>query len=109
LRYLAGQTIHSWAGVTGSERTVSEALKRIRSSPHSLNRWRETKVLITDESRHCFFFLVIPPQHLSVSLLDADYFDILEAVGRELLDKYLPFGGIQVNLSVFSFSSFNVL
>ena len=30
-----GQTIHSWAGLTGSEVTIASALKQIKSSPHS--------------------------------------------------------------------------
>jgi hypothetical protein len=48
-RVLSGQTIHSWAGLTGLEATLADALKRIKSSPQSVQRWNETKVLVCDE------------------------------------------------------------
>ena len=97
----SGQTTHSWAGLTGSEKTVADALKRIKSNPQSVMRWNETKALVCDEG-------TLPPLHRSisecyvfssvVSILDAHQFDVMEAVAREIRGQNIPFGGLQVRM-----------
>lgn len=92
-----GHTIHSWAGLTGSEKSLADALKRIKTNPQIPLRWLETKVLICDEGMSSFrISRVYTHRRFSVSMLGADYFDLLEAVARDIRGNDLPFGGIQV-------------
>ena len=99
---IGGQTLHSWAGFgLGKHGSVSKALKVINKRDDVLYSWKFTDVLIIDE----------------VSMLDVDYFCLLDKVGRKLRSSSnssvsskrdarghlkspsLPFGGIQLLLS----------
>jgi ATP-dependent DNA helicase PIF1 len=79
---VSGRTIHSWSGVGLYEPTKphSDYIKKL--SKMAAKRWRECKTLIIDE----------------VSMLDANFFECLDAVGRYARNDQRPFGGIQLVL-----------
>lgn len=92
---IGGQTLHSWAGFgLGKHGSVDKALKVINRREDVLYSWKFTDVLIIDE----------------VSMLDVEYFSLLDRVGRKLRSSKrdirgnlktpsLPFGGLQLLLS----------
>ena len=78
---IGGTTLHAFAGIgsgTGSiEQCIAQALR-----PHKAAQWRKCQCLIIDE----------------ISMIDADYFDKLDAVARAVRKLKQPFGGIQLVL-----------
>ncbi|KAG2070721.1 hypothetical protein BDR04DRAFT_594641 [Suillus decipiens] len=79
---IGGSTIHSWAGI-GLGKENAEELVGVLSS-YAIKRWTITRALIIDE----------------ISMLDGRLFDKLEEIGRIVRNNHLPFGGIQLILSV---------
>lgn len=78
--HIGGQTIHSWSGI-GVRRSLSPYdLDKIASTEYIARRIKKTKVLIIDE----------------ISMIDAQMFDMVDAVCREVRQSVEPFGGIQV-------------
>ena len=77
---LGGTTVHSFSGIGLGQGTPEELAKKVMSNRFSSKRWKGTDVLFIDE----------------VSMLDADFLDKLEYVGRCVRESDLPFGGIQV-------------
>lgn len=86
---IGGITLHAFAGFTLGDRdneneSPDERLKRIVericNSKEKLNNWKRCRQLIIDE----------------ISMIDAEYFDTLEAVARSVKNSDLPFGGIQL-------------
>lgn len=78
--HIGGMTIHSWSGV-GIKRSLSRYdLDKIASTEYIARRIKRTKVLIIDE----------------ISMIDANMFDMVDAVCREVKQNREPFGGIQV-------------
>lgn len=77
---IGGQTLHSWAGLTGLEKSFEVALKKIQHRDMVKWRWLFTKVLVVDE----------------LSMITAEYLDMLDRVARRIRNNDLPFGGIQV-------------
>jgi len=80
--HISGQTLHGWAGVGVEPRPLVEIVAKMRKNKRLLRNWVKTKVLIIDE----------------VSMVDGDFFDYLESIGRQLKDLNRPFGGIQLVL-----------
>ncbi|KAF8656392.1 hypothetical protein AX16_002577 [Volvariella volvacea WC 439] len=84
---IGGTTLHSWAGIgIGDEdpkKTVWKFIKNPERFKSVLKRWRSVQTLIIDE----------------ISMIDGTLFDKLEFMARELKEKDLPFGGIQLVLS----------
>ncbi len=77
-----GCTLHEWAGASATT-VSSEALQQRIDKNHDIKRrWLNTKILFIDE----------------VSMVDGDFFDILEATARAVRKDPKPFGGIQVIL-----------
>ncbi|XP_076285500.1 pif1 DNA helicase [Lasioglossum baleicum] len=78
--HIGGITLHQFAGIglgTGNlERCIQMA------SRNCVGTWRKTKHLIIDE----------------ISMVDADYFDKVEAVARHIRKNERPFGGMQLIL-----------
>lgn len=77
---IGGCTLHSFAGVGLGKEPVDVLVKRVKRNRTAVERWRRTKVLIIDE----------------VSMIDAELFDKLEYVAREVRKSTVLFGGIQL-------------
>eukprot|EP01114_Cavostelium_apophysatum_P022449 TRINITY_DN8127_c0_g1_i2.p1 TRINITY_DN8127_c0_g1~~TRINITY_DN8127_c0_g1_i2.p1 ORF type:complete len:871 (-),score=219.35 TRINITY_DN8127_c0_g1_i2:97-2709(-) len=77
---IGGCTLHSFAGIGIGDKKLEEIIPAVLENSNTLKRWRSAEVLIVDE----------------VSMIDPDFFDKLEAVGREARKRTEPFGGIQV-------------
>lgn len=79
--HIGGTTLHAFAGIgTGSGNL--ETCISLASREHKAAQWRKCRCLIIDE----------------ISMIDADYFDKLEAVARAVRRTSKPFGGIQLVL-----------
>ena len=78
---IGGTTLHAFAGIgSGSaplEQCITQALRE-----HKAAQWRKCRCLIIDE----------------ISMIDADYFDKLDAVAKAVRKSKQPFGGIQLVL-----------
>jgi ATP-dependent DNA helicase PIF1 len=74
------KTLHSWAGVGLGRESVAKLIEAINGSTKSKRRWMSTEVLIVDE----------------VSMMDADLFEKLDAIGQAVRKNTRPFGGIQL-------------
>lgn len=77
---IGGVTLHSFAGIGLGKEEAPELVRKIKRNQKAKHRWMRTKVLIIDE----------------VSMVDADLFDKLEAVARQLRNNGRPFGGMQL-------------
>ena len=81
---VGGTTLHGWAGIgLGDKKDVAQYAKEIRQRrPDKLKDWQWTECLIIDE----------------VSMIDVEYFEKLEKLGRLLKNITRPFGGMQLIL-----------
>ncbi|KZC10480.1 PREDICTED: ATP-dependent DNA helicase PIF1 [Dufourea novaeangliae] len=79
--HIGGITLHQFAGI-GLGTANLERCFQMASRNASTSLWRKTKHLIIDE----------------ISMVDADYFDKLEAVARHTRRNERPFGGMQIIL-----------
>lgn len=77
---VGGVTLHSFAGIGLGKEDVPELVRKIKRNQKAKHRWMRTKVLIIDE----------------ISMVDAELFDKLEAIARQLRNNGRPFGGIQL-------------
>lgn len=77
---IGGVTLHSFAGFGLGKEDVAECVKKIKRNGKAKQRWLRTKILVIDE----------------VSMVDADLFDKLEAIARNIRRDGRPFGGIQL-------------
>lgn len=78
--HIGGITLHQFAGIGLGTANLDRCYQM--ASRNSATMWRKTKYLIMDE----------------ISMIDADYFDKIEAVARHLRKNERPFGGIQLIL-----------
>jgi ATP-dependent DNA helicase PIF1 len=76
-------TLHSWAGIGLGNGSVDSITKKIKNNKFASTTWRNTDILVVDE----------------VSMLSRKLFDLLNAIGKALLNKNKPFGGIQLIFS----------
>lgn len=91
-RKISGITLHAFAG-TGiqTKRPFKEILDKIKSTRGCWARWMRIKVLVIDEGEFgAVRFNIV------VSMVDPDFLDLLERLGRSLRGSELAFGGIQV-------------
>ena len=80
---LDGVTLHSWSCCGLAKEPAHVLVARITKDAKKANKWRNTKVLVIDE----------------VSMLDRNFFDKLDAVGRRVRgDVGAAFGGLQLIL-----------
>lgn len=77
---VGGVTLHSFAGIGLGKEDVPELVRKIKRNQKAKHRWLRTKVLVVDE----------------ISMVDAELFDKLEAIARQLRNNGRPFGGIQL-------------
>ena len=74
-------TLHRWAGIGTGRGNVNSLINRIsKKNKKAFNRWVTTDILVIDE----------------ISMMDADLFEKLDVIGRQLRRKDLPFGGIVI-------------
>lgn len=79
--HIGGVTLHQFAGIGIGSGSLERSFQ-LASRPSSAAVWRKTKHLIIDE----------------ISMVDAEFFDKLEAVARYIRKTERPFGGIQLIL-----------
>ena len=77
---IGGTTIHFWAGVGAGDRSVAECASM--ASRRRGAQWAAARCLVIDE----------------ISMLDASFFEKLEAVARRVRNNQKPFGGLQLIL-----------
>jgi ATP-dependent DNA helicase PIF1 len=75
-----GMTIHSWSGVGIGTGSLEETVTRASRSKAVKKRWEETETLVIDE----------------VSMLSAELFEKISAIGKRCRADPRPFGGLQV-------------
>lgn len=76
-------TIHSWAGVGLAKGDINKMILYISSNSYRRHNWLVTKLLIIDE----------------ISMMSKHLFELLDKIGRHILDSSKPFGGIQLIMS----------
>lgn len=76
------RTLHSWAGVGLGQDTVEKTVAAIRKKPRAKGAWLKVRTLVIDE----------------VSMMDPDFFEFLDVVGRGVRKVNKPFGGVQLVL-----------
>ena len=65
---LHGQTLHAFAGIGIGKKTIELAVKAVKTKKSLLRNWKNVQTLIIDE----------------ISMVPADFFDLIEAVAREV-------------------------
>lgn len=78
--HISGSTIHSWSGIGIKDRMTSYELDALEEKQNVYKRWNNTSVLIIDE----------------VSMLHANFIDMLDKVAKHIRRSDKPFGGMQV-------------
>lgn len=76
-------TIHTWAGIGLCRKENNLIIKSVIKSKYKLHNWLNTDILIIDE----------------ISMMSDKMFEILDSIGRKVLYKNKPFGGIQIIFS----------
>eukprot|EP00931_Biecheleriopsis_adriatica_P005708 TRINITY_DN107193_c0_g1_i1.p1 TRINITY_DN107193_c0_g1~~TRINITY_DN107193_c0_g1_i1.p1 ORF type:complete len:550 (-),score=135.43 TRINITY_DN107193_c0_g1_i1:168-1772(-) len=79
---LGGCTVHSFSGAGRASGDHEEIVQRVVNNIRSRARWQETQVLVIDE----------------ISMLDGDFFELLEKIARRTRASEKPFGGMQLLL-----------
>lgn len=80
--HIHGMTIHSWSGIGIKQDLNAYDLDKIAQNERVVRRVRDARILIIDE----------------VSMLSARTLAMAEAVCREIRQRQVPFGGLQVVL-----------
>ncbi len=81
--HISGSTIHSWSGIGIKDKLTKFDLDALEEKQNLHKRWTETQVLIIDE----------------VSMLHANFLDMLNAVAKHIRRDARPFGGMQLIFS----------
>ncbi|XP_052776592.1 ATP-dependent DNA helicase PIF1-like [Mya arenaria] len=77
--HIGGTTLHQFAGVGSGQGSLEQCIE-LASRTQIAQQWRKCHHLIIDE----------------ISMVDGDFFDKLETVGRVIRKSDKPFGGIQL-------------
>jgi hypothetical protein len=78
--HINGSTIHSWSGIGIKDALTKYELDALEEKQNLYKRWNNTSVLIIDE----------------VSMLHANFIDMLDKVAKHMRRNDQPFGGMQV-------------
>lgn len=81
--HISGSTIHSWSGIGIKDKLTKFDLDALEEKQNLYKRWTETQVLIIDE----------------VSMLHANFLDMLNKLARHIRRNDKPFGGMQLIFS----------
>lgn len=81
--HIGGSTIHSWSGIGIKDKLTKFDLDALEEKQNLYKRWTETQVLIIDE----------------VSMLHANFLDMLNSVAKHIRRDARPFGGVQLIFS----------
>lgn len=73
-------TLHSWSGIRLCKGDAREIVQSAARNSKTRANWRSASVLIVDE----------------VSMMSLKVFEVLDAIGRSVLKKDAPFGGLQI-------------
>lgn len=77
-----GMTIHSWSGVGIGTDSLEQTVAKASRNQQCKKRWQECETLVIDE----------------ISMLSAEMFDKISAIGKRCRSDPRPFGGLQVIL-----------
>ncbi|XP_051554743.1 ATP-dependent DNA helicase PIF1-like [Myxocyprinus asiaticus] len=77
--HIGGTTLHNFAGIGSGSASLEQCLE-LAQRPGVLQHWTSCKHLIIDE----------------ISMVEAEFFDKLEAIARSIRRSTEPFGGIQL-------------
>ncbi|XP_055058561.2 ATP-dependent DNA helicase PIF1 isoform X1 [Misgurnus anguillicaudatus] len=77
--HIGGTTLHNFAGIGSGSASLEQCLE-LAQRPGVLQHWTTCKHLIIDE----------------ISMVEAEFFDKLEAIARSIRRSTEPFGGIQL-------------
>lgn len=78
--HISGMTIHSWSGIGIKDKLMKYDLDAMEEKQNLYKRWNSTQVLIIDE----------------ISMLHANFIDMLDKVAKHIRRNEKPFGGMQV-------------
>lgn len=81
--HIGGSTIHSWSGIGIKDKLTKFDLDALEEKQNLYKRWTETQVLFIDE----------------VSMLHANFLDMLNMVAKHIRRSDKPFGGMQLIFS----------
>ncbi len=81
--HVGGQTIHSWSGLGIKESLSIYDIDALQEKQPLYKKWTSVSVLVIDE----------------VSMLSAQFLDMLDSLGRAMRRNEKPFGGLQVIFS----------
>jgi ATP-dependent exoDNAse (exonuclease V) alpha subunit len=81
--HISGSTIHSWSGIGIKDKLTKFDLDALEEKQNLYKRWTETQVLIIDE----------------VSMLHANFLDMLNKLAKHIRRNDKPFGGMQLIFS----------
>ena len=77
---IRGMTVHSWSGLGMGNDSMEMIVAKASKNPNVKKRWLECETLVIDE----------------ISMLSAELFDKVSAIGRRIRSDPRPFGGLQV-------------
>lgn len=77
---IGGITLHAFCGFRYENSTAEQCLQQVLRHSHMVKQWKQCAYLIIDE----------------ISMIDCDFFEILEYVARAVRNNDRPFGGIQL-------------
>lgn len=80
--HLQGTTIHAWSGIGIKKEITPKDLETLAKNKKVRSNYRTTSVLVIDE----------------ISMLHQHQFEMVDTIGRYILNSDKPFGGIQVVL-----------
>jgi len=77
------RTIHSWGHTGTGRKSTEDIVENIRAYKKNRESWQSVDLLIIDE----------------VSMMSYAYFELLDAIGKQVRNPQKPFGGIQLLFS----------
>lgn len=80
---IGGTTLHALLGLGLAQEPLDKLVKKAVASAKIKATWKKIDLLVIDE----------------VSMLDPDFFEVVDAVAKAVRNNTLPFGGVQLLLS----------
>ena len=78
--HVNGQTLHSWLGCGLGDGGTQNVISRVHKQADVCKRLQDCQILIIDE----------------ISMVSADFLDLVDAIPRDVRDSLAPFGGLCV-------------